>query len=664
MAGFSITGKLQNVPRPPKATNLLQFGQASHLSNSVRLLPTPSLARPQPQTLPKANLPPHTLYERGLTCAAMDDFAAAIDALREATELAPGHGAAWAKLAELLAQTGNSAAADHAARSRDQAGASSTPKPPRPRAPAKLEAAERQLRASLHGDTPDSVARVLRQHLLENPTDAAALLLLAQTIMQQGRVPEATRLLARALDLAPTYSLARHLYAVCLFRQGKEISAIPQIERLLAQDPRNIAYRTLLASSLAMTGQTIRSIGIYQELIKEAPKRVDLWLSYAQALQHAGRREDSKIAFRTILGFAPATGQAHWSLQDLSTEKPTDEDLAAMRANLASGALTPEARFHFEYALAYALEKSAAYGESFAHYAAGAKLRRQEIGYDPEDITERVRRTQALFADRANQGNPDPAPIFIVGMPRAGSTLIEQILATHSAVEGTKELPELGHLVEELSPRVRAGTDKSYLAQAYPECLLAAGPDALAEIGRRYIDRTRIYRVTDRPFFIDKMPANWIDTGLIALILPNAKIIDARRDPMATCFAAFKKYFSKGQSFTYDLNDLGRYYNDYADLMAHFDAVAPGRVHRVIYENMVADTEAEIRRLLDYCGLDFEPACLRFWETKRVVSTASSEQVRRPIFRDGLDQWRNFEPWLDPLKQALGRYAFSEPLTR
>ena len=445
-----------------------------------------------------------------------------------------------------------------------------------------------------------------------------------------------------------------------LFRQAKEAQAVVQIERLLAEDPRNFGYRILLASALAMTGPITRSIEIYEALIRDAPKNVDLWLSYAQALKHAGRRDDSVRAFRSVLGLAPATGQAYWSLVDLTPGTPAPEDIAAMRAHLVGSELTADNRFHFEYALAAALEKSGDYAESFAHYVAGAKLRRSRMTYNPAETTERVRRAKTVFtaaflAARAGQGCADPAPIFILGMPRAGSTLVEQILASHSAVEGTRELPELGHLVEELGPR-----HSSAGSQSYPECLLALGADRLAELGRRYIERTRIYRVTGRPYFIDKMPANWIDTGLIALMLPNARIIDARRDPMATCFAAFKKYFSQGQRFTYDLDELARYYNDYVDLMTHFDTVAPGRVYRVTYESLVADTEAEIRRLLGFCGLDFEPACLRFWETKRAVRTASAEQVRRPIFREGLDQWRNFEPWLGQLKQSLGIQVLGE----
>ena len=609
----------------------------------------------------KASVQPGTLYERGLTFVAMDDLAGAIDALREATLRDPSLGAAWSKLGECLDRSGDIEGADAARRAASALPSLAAPKPPRPRAPAKLDAAERQLRARLQGLAPDAIERVLREHLRESSTDAGALLVLAQMRMERGRARQAERLLARAVELAPAYTQARHLYAVVLFRQAKEAQAVVQIERLLAEDPRNFAYRILLASALAMTGPITRSIEIYEALIRDAPKNVDLWLSYAQALKHVGRRDDSVRAFRSVLGLAPATGQAYWSLVDLTPGTPAPEDIAAMRAHLAGSELTADNRFHFEYALAAALEKSGDFAESFAHYAAGAKLRRGRMTYNPAETTERVRRAKTVFtaaflAARAGQGCADPAPIFILGMPRAGSTLVEQILASHSAVEGTRELPELGHLVEELGPR-----HSSAGSQSYPECLLAIGADRLADLGRRYIERTRIYRVTGRPYFIDKMPANWIDTGLIALMLPNARIIDARRDPMATCFAAFKKYFSQGQGFTYDLDELGRYYNDYVDLMTHFDTVAPGRVYRVTYESLVADTEAEIRRLLGFCGLDFEPACLRFWETRRAVRTASAEQVRRPIFPRGarsMAQLRTLAGGLS--EQSLGIQVLGE----
>jgi hypothetical protein len=257
--------------------------------------------------------------------------------------------------------------------------------------------------------------------------------------------------------------------------------------------------------------------------------------------------------------------------------------------------------------------------------------------------------TPEFFAQRKGQGHESSEPIFILGMPRAGSTLIEQILASHSAVEGTSELPNIITLARDL----RARADDAEL-RGYAEVLARLDASSLRELGERYLRGTRIYRKTDRPYFIDKMPNNFLHVGLIHSILPNARIIDARRHPLGCCFSNFKQLYAKGQRFSYGLAEMGGYYRDYVELMAHFDAVLPGRVHRVIYERLVEDTENEVRRLLDYCGLPFEPGCLRFFENDRPVRTASSEQVRRPIYRDGVDQWRQFDPWLDPLKSALG----------
>ena len=605
-------------------------------------------------SVPSVEGPPRaarTLYDLGLTCAAMGEHAAAAAFLREAVALKPGMASAWQKLALLLRESGDAAGA-HAAGAeyrRLMAAGADTDRPAKPLAPGKCEAAERQLRDRLvfmHGAAADGF---LRARLRQNPTDAAALRLLGEAALAQGRHGDAEKLLARGLALAPDYTPMRHLYAVALFRQNKEAEALPHAERIVAADKRNIGYRTLLASTLASIGEVSRAASLYQAILKDAPANDELWLNYGQALKHAGRREESVAAFRHCLSLAPGRGDAHWSLQNMSSALAPPAEMAAMRAQLAGGRLSPESRFHFHYALAHALEKSGDYAESFSHYAAGAKLWRAQLAYSADDTSARVARAKAVFtaellASRHGAGCPDPAPIFVLGMPRAGSTLIEQILASHSAVEGTQELPAIRHIVEELD---RAG------GVGYPACLPGLGADELRALGERYIARTRIYRRTDKPFFIDKMPANWLDIGLIQLILPNAKIIDARRDPMANCFAAFKKFFGAGQIFTYDLTDLGRYYRDYTTLMAQYDAVLPGRVHRVVYEDMVADTDTEIRRLLTYCGLAFEPACLRFWETDRAVTTASSEQVRKPIFRDGLDQWRHYEAWLAPLQRAL-----------
>ena len=331
-----------------------------------------------------------------------------------------------------------------------------------------------------------------------------------------------------------------------------------------------------------------------------------------------------------------------------------------------TGDIASEDRFHLHFALGKAFEDKADYAASFTHYAEGNRLRRAELVYDPAETTRHVERSRTLltreaFAARSGQGCPDPDPIFVVGLPRSGSTLIEQILSSHSQVEGTMELPDITAIARDLGGR-RARGDDDDDAPGYLETLLAKSPAELAALGRDYLDRTRIQRKTARPLFVDKMPNNWAHAGLIHLILPNAKIVDARRHPLATGFSGFKQHFARGQAFAYDLAEIGTYYRDYVDLMDHFDAVLPGRVHRVGHEALIADPESEIRALLAYCGLPFEAACLAFHTNPRAVRTASSEQVRQPLSSAGVDHWQHYDEWLMPLKQSLGfaldSYAF------
>jgi hypothetical protein len=332
-----------------------------------------------------------------------------------------------------------------------------------------------------------------------------------------------------------------------------------------------------------------------------------------------------------------------------------------MLAQLQRPQLSVEDRYHFHFTLGKAFEDRGDYAASFEHYAQGNRLRRELIHYDADENAALVRRSKQLFtasffAQHSGQGAVAGDPIFIVGLPRSGSTLLEQILASHSAVEGTMELPDIIAMSKALGGK-RTQSQES----RYPEVLAELSARELRSLGEQYIAQTRIQRKTQAPFFIDKMPNNFAHLGLIHLILPNAKIIDARRHPLGCCFSAFKQHFARGQSFTYDLDELGRYYRDYVELMAHFDAVLPGRVHRVIYESLIDDTEAEVRRLLDYCGLPFEEACLSFHRNQRAVRTASSEQVRQPIFRDALDHWQHYEPWLAPLQRALGSVLDAYP---
>ena len=494
----------------------------------------------------------------------------------------------------------------------------------------------------------------LRAVLKARPTDVAAIRMLAETAMRLGRYDDAENLLARCVELAPGFIAARHNYATVLYRQNRSEAAIAQIDRLLADDPRNPGYRNLKAAALAKIGEYDQAIELYGGVLQDQPGQAKVWMSYGHALKTVGRQADAIKAYRRCVAIAPQFGEAWWSLANLKTVRFDDADILAMEMELRRADLGEEDRFHLEFALGKAREDRADYEASFGHYLRGNALRRESLGYEASEITGQVERAKAvltaeLFAARAGQGCPAPDPIFVVGLPRSGSTLVEQILASHSAVEGTQELPDIIALVRRLGGKARRASESRY-----PEILAELSAEDLAALGQEYLDRAQVHRKLGRPLFIDKMPNNWTHVGLIQLILPNAKIIDARRHPLGCCFSGFKQHFARGQGFTYDLTDIGRYYGDYVALMAHFDAILPGRVHRVIYERMVADPEGQTRALLDHCGLPFEDACLRFYDNDRAVRTASSEQVRQPIFTDAADHWRNYEPWLGPLNAALG----------
>jgi tetratricopeptide (TPR) repeat protein len=503
----------------------------------------------------------------------------------------------------------------------------------------------------------------LREHLKRHPTDVAAIRMLAEVAARIGRYADAENLLARCLELAPGFAAARHNYAMVLHRQNKPEAALAQVEKLLAEEPRNPGYRNLKAAILGRIGEYAASIEQYRDVLADYPNQAKVWMSLGHSLKTAGRNAESIEAYTQSIGKAAHLGEAWWSLANLKTFRFSPEQVDAMRAQLAGDRLSPEDRFHFEFSLGKALEDAGDYAGSFAHYHEGNRLRRAMIRYDADENHAHVERskrffTREFFAARAGWGCEAPDPIFVIGLPRSGSTLIEQILASHSQVEGTMELPDVAMLARVVGTRTtRPGS------AAYPRALEKFNAEEMRGLGERYLSQTRIQRKTPAPFFIDKMPNNFAHTGFIHLMLPKAKIIDARRHPLGCCFSGFKQHFARGQNFSYDLTDIGRYYRDYVELMAHFDEVLPGRVHRVFYENMVEDTEAEVRRLLDYCGLEFEPGVLRFHENQRAVRTASSEQVRRPIFREGMDQWRHYEPHLDALKRALGEVLDRYPAT-
>ena len=499
----------------------------------------------------------------------------------------------------------------------------------------------------------------LRGHLKEHPRDVAAIRMLAEVAARLRRFGEAQVLLERCLDLAPTFDAARHNYAVVLHRQGRGPEALVEVGRLLARQSDNPTYQNLQAAVLAGLGECEASVTVYESVLARLPRLAKVWMSYGHALKTAGRGDESVIAYRRAISCEPSLGEAWWSLANLKTFRFGAAQLQDMCAALERHDLADEDRLHFEFSLGKALEDDGRYAESFRHYAQGNAIRRRSLRYSAEDNTMFVRRSMVLFtreffAARRDAGAREPGPVFIVGLPRAGSTLLEQILASHSQVEGTMELPDIPRLAREVVATGDARDPAGFLRAV---ASLSAGQ--LRMLGETYLARTRHLRKSAAPLFIDKLPNNCLYVGFIHLILPGALIIDARRHPLGCCFSCFKQHFARGQSFTYALDDLGRYYRDYVGLMEHFAVTLPGRIHRVDYETLVADPENTVRRLLAHCRLPFEPGCLSFYQNPRAVRTASSEQVRQPIYRHALEQWRNYEPWLGPLKAALGTGVLS-----
>ncbi len=434
-----------------------------------------------------------------------------------------------------------------------------------------------------------------------------------------------------------------------LYGLDRAQEALAEIEPVLTRQPNLAEALGLRAAIRVQLGDAEGAITDYAAALAVDPGQPRLWLSQGHALKIVGRQAAAVAGYRQSLALAPTQGEAWWSLANLKTWRFEPGDLDAMTGLLARDDLGPDDRAHLGFALGKGLEDAGRHGEAFEHYRQANARRRAVTPYDADAHHAFVQRTMAVFtpaflASQAEVGCAAPDPIFVVGLPRSGSTLVEQILASHSAVEGASELADLTGIARGLAA-----------SSPYPESLAALAPEDFAALGEAYLARTRVHRKLGRAHFVDKFPGNFLHAGLIHLILPRARIIDVRRHPLGGCLSIFKQHFAQGQAYSYDLTDLGRYHADYVALMAHFDAVLPGRIHRVSYEALVEDTEAEVRRLLAYCGLPFESQCLRFHETRRAVRTASSEQVRQPIFRDGLDQWRRFEPWLGPLKAALGR---------
>ena len=497
---------------------------------------------------------------------------------------------------------------------------------------------------ALNENRLDIAERILKPYLKEDPFDVHAIRMLAELAARIGRIRDCEHLLRRAIELAPGWTAAKANLALVLGRMGRPAEAMELLDAIFAEEPDELGHWNLKAATLGRLGDFEEGIKIYEDVLKRAPNHARVWVSYGHMLKTIGRLNEGIEAYRKAIAIRPTLGEAWWSLANLKTVKFDEADLESMEAALSEPGLSADDRFHLDFALGKAMHDAGRTDEAFAHYAQGNALRLKTQPYKPERVTRAVDRcieafTAEAFAERGG-GCGAPDPIFVVSLPRSGSTLIEQILSSHSLVEGTTELQDIPTLARRLGE--------------YPKDILSLDAAARRALGEEYLKRASVQRRTDKPFFIDKLPNNWLYVPFIQLILPNAKIIDARRHPLSCCFSNFRQHFAHGQDFTYDQESLGRYYSDYVRLMAHVDAVLPGRVHRVIYERMVDDTEKEIRALLGYCGLEFERQVLEFYKTERAVRTPSSEQVRRPIYREATEEWRPYERHLGPLKAALG----------
>ncbi|MEX1197755.1 MAG: sulfotransferase [Pseudohongiellaceae bacterium] len=613
------------------------------------------------------------LYVRAVALRYLDQYEEARQTLDRLKSLRPGYGRAWQEEGHLKSRYGETDGAIHAYeeaishnpaltaswhalaslyRSQNRAGEAQ-------RAQAqfqRLSGLPRELvsvASFMHEGKLYKAERLCRAFLQKHPHHPEAMRLLANLGVKLHVLDDAEFLLESALEFQPDFVIARVDYVDVLQRRQRYQRALEEARKLCDMDPKNPAFQSLYANQCMSVGDYDEALTIYDRVLKEMPDNSQVYLVQGHALKTVGRQQDAITAYHEAARHRPWFGDAWWSLANLKTYTFTDAEIQTMREQEASAGIPLADRYHLCFALGKALEDRAEWTESFEYYRRGNDMKRQETRYSTERTEKEFRLqretcTPALFEKYRDAGHPAPDPIFIVGLPRAGSTLLEQILASHSRVDGTLELPNIMALAHRLDGRRRVDDEPRY-----PGILSELPAGKLAAFGQQYLDDTAIYR-EGAAFFTDKMPNNFRHIGLIHLILPNAKIIDARRHPMACCFSGFKQLFAEGQEFTYGLEQMGHYYRGYVELMDHWDRVLPGRILRVHHEDVVEDLETQVRRLLEFCGLEFEPACLDFHRTERVVRTASSEQVRQPINKEGLEQWRHYEPWLDPLKKALG----------
>lgn len=588
----------------------------------------------------KARAPEHgrAHQEEGHTYRDMGDRQRALVAYARACQFNPALEASWRGQLDILQSTNPQSAAIVRARLEHLAAL------PRPLvAVIDLVAQGKLLKAE----------SLCREFLKKVPHHIEGMRLLADIALRLGVLDDAEFLLTSALTFEPANVAVRMDLVRTLRKRQKFERALEEAQALLETAPDNPQFQSLVAVERMQTGDYDTALALLDKVLTRVPGDPITLTSRGHALKTSGRYDDAVAAYRAAIASQPQHGESWYALSNLKVYEFEDDEIDAMETQLADSNLSHIDRVHLCFALGKACEDRQDFDRSFGYYARGNALKKVQARYDAARMSEDLAAqrnvcTRTLFEQRAGAGCDAPDPIFIVGLPRAGSTLLEQILSSHSMVDGTLELPNILSLSQRLRRRARDGD-----SLPYPDVLAELSDDELRDFGEEFIRDTRIHR-KDAPFFIDKMPNNFRHIGLIHLILPNAKIIDARRHPMACCFSGFKQLFAEGQEFTYDLDDLGRYYRDYVDLMDHWDTVLPGTVLRVQYEDVVADLDAQVARLLEHCGLPFETSCIEFHRTERSVRTPSSEQVRQPIFRSGLEQWRKFDAHLGPLKSALG----------
>ena len=625
-----------DVPENRDALYLLALGQRHARRIEDALVTLEAMERLHPGS--------SLLYqERGHCFVALKDAVRAIEAYERAVRINPALPATWGMLEGLYRMVGN---AEH----RQVSAAHSQ----------KLKSMPSEVITATglfcEGDLTGA-EKLIRAFLLTHGDQVEAMRLLARIGVAREVLDDAEILLAAAVQMAPDYIEARRDYACVLLDRHKYVEAIAELDRLLASDPNNVEYHTLRATATVGLGNHESGIADFTEVLTRtdpaSPAAADLHLSIAHSLKTLGRRSEAIDAYQTAIAVRPNFGDAYWSLANLKTYRFSDAEIDHLKAAETDSSLAEIDRYHICFALGKAFEDRHDYATSWHYYARGNAMKRAASRYRPELLEANTRNqkqvcTRSFFQERQGWGAEPADPIFILGLPRAGSTLLEQILASHSQIEGTQELANVPRVALELQ-----GSDPDLDNPRYPGVLADMPAEEFRRLGEKYLADTRVYR-TDKPFFVDKMPNNFRHVGLIHLMLPNARIIDARREPMACCFGNLKQLFARGQEFVYSVDDIARYYRTYLELMQHWDEALPGRVLRMHHEDVVDDLEGSVRRMLDYCGVEFEIGCVDFHKTERSVRTASSEQVRQPIYREGLDLWRHYETWLGPLREALG----------